>query len=125
MSDVRWVQLCTMMLMMGVGMSACGRGIFNTEPFVDATKDNSGNVVLRDTPRMWQDWKAEVDRAVANETMGRPPGGGITSWNQQWLRVIAANSSRENAPKYIDYVVNSRRHAGLPELDGVPPSSSN
>jgi hypothetical protein len=106
---------------MGVSMSGCGRGIVNTEPFVDATTDEHGNVVLRDTPRMWQDWQDEVDRAVSSEVAGRRPGGGIASWGAQWFRVINANNDRENAPKYIAYIIESRRRAGLPELEGYPP----
>lgn len=121
MNMIRRAQLLVAVILMGVSMSGCGRGILNTEPFVDAKKDEHGNVVLRDTPRMWQDWCDEVDRAVSNEVAGRRPGGGITSWNVQWLRVISANSDRENAPKYIAYIIESRRRAGLPELEGYPP----
>lgn len=70
---------------------------------------------------MWCDWQDDVDRAVANEAAGRRPGGGIASWDVQWLRVIDANSDRGNAPKYIAYIayiVESRRKAGLSELEG-------
>lgn len=124
MSDFRWMQLLTVVLLTGCSMSGCGRGIFNTESFVDAKKGEHGNVVLLDTPRMWQDWHDEVDRAVSNEVAGRRPGGGIASWNAQWLRVISANSDRENAPKYIAYIIESRHRAGLPELEGHPPPES-
>lgn len=120
MNEWRWMKVLVIALLVGYSMSGCGRGIFNTEPFVDATKDGQGNVVLRDTPRMWQDWRDEVDRAVANEVAGRRPGGGISSWNFQWLRVIGANGGRENAGKYVAYIIESRRRAGLPELEGYP-----
>lgn len=114
-SNVLWVMCLT--ILVGCGMSN-GGSIFNKEPFVDAKKDAQGNVVLLDTPRMWRDWQADVDRAVANEVAGSRPGGGIASWNAQWLRVIDANNGRENAPKYIAYIIDSRRKAGLPELEG-------
>jgi hypothetical protein len=84
---------------------------------IDSHRDANGNIVLEDTPRMWADWKAEVDRAVAEELSGQDPGGGIDSWITQWQRVIAANSNRENTEKYIAYIIDSRREAGLPELD--------
>jgi len=121
MSTDRRFHRLAFLILMGASMAGCGRGVFNTEPFVDARKDEQGNVVLRDTPRMWQDWKDEVDMAVGKESAGRPPGGGIASWSHQWQRVIEANRDRENAPKYIAYIIDARRRAGLPELDGYPP----
>jgi len=121
MISVRWAQLLAMALLMGVSMSGCSRGIFNTEPFVDARKDGQGRSVLLDTPRMWQYWREDVDSAVAKEVVGKRPGGGIPSWNANWLRAIKANENRENAPKYIAYIIESRRRAGLPELEGYPP----
>jgi hypothetical protein len=121
MSSIRWPQLLVVIALMGVSMSGCGRGILNTEPFVDAKKDEHGKVILLDTPRMWQYWREDTDRDVAREVAGMRPGGGIPSWNAFWLRVISANSDRENAPKYIAYIIESRRRAGLPELEGYPP----
>jgi len=111
-----------MVFVMGAIMTGCGRGILNTEPFVDAKKDEQGHVILLDTPRMWNDWREEVERAVASEVGGARPGGGIPSWNSQWLRVINANSDRENPSKYISYIIESRRQAGLPELEGYLPA---
>lgn len=109
--------LLALMILVGCGMSN-GGGIFNKEPFVDAKKDAHGNVTLLDTPRMWRDWKDDVDRAVAKEVRGDSPGGGIANWNVQWRRVIDANKDRENASKYIAYILEARRKAGLPELEG-------
>ena len=124
MNRIRWAQLLAIVILMGVSMSGCGRGIFNTEPFVDAKKNEHGKVVLLDTPRMWQYWQEDTNRDVAREVAGTRPGGGIPSWNALWLRVISANSDRENAPKYIAYIIESRRRAGLPELEGYPPPAS-
>lgn len=117
-SNLLWLICLT--ISAGCGMSN-GGSIFNKEHFVDAEKDAQGSVVLLDTPRMWRDWQNDVNRAVANEAGGRPPGGGIESWNAQWRRVIGANKDRENAPKYIAYIVESRRKAGLPELEVSSP----
>lgn len=89
-----------------------------TEPFIDAKKDEQGDVTLLDTPRMWRDWQADIDRAIAKEVSGEPPGGGIESWSRQWQRVIRANRDRENAQKYINYIIEKRKEAGLPALEG-------
>jgi hypothetical protein len=92
--------------------------IFNTEPFVDATRDAQGNVILRDTPRMWRDWQEVIDMYVADERVGKAPPRGKNSWNDHWASMISSNLTRENANKYIDYIVESRRKAGLPDLEG-------
>ncbi|MEE4316035.1 MAG: hypothetical protein V2I74_03535 [Erythrobacter sp.] len=104
-----------LILLMGCNVTGCG--VSNTEPFVDAEKDEQGNVRILDTPRMWQDWQADVDRAIAKEVNGEPPGGGIKSWSVQWQRVIRANQDRENAQKYINYIFVKRQEAGLPPLE--------
>ncbi|WP_147455584.1 hypothetical protein [Solilutibacter pythonis] len=113
-SNIFWLMCIT--IFVGCSMSN-GGGIFNKESFVDVKKDERGNVILLDTPRMWRDWQADVDRAVANEVAGSRPRGGMVSWNAQWLRVIDANKGRENASKYITYIIDSRRKAGLPDLE--------
>jgi hypothetical protein len=125
MNGLRCVQALAMVLLMGCSMSGCSRGIFNTEPFVDAKKDEHGNVVLRDTPRMWADFRENVDREVAKERNGDPAQGRI-SWNDFWLRRLAhiESGAQENAPKYIAYIIESRRRAGLPEIEGYPPPAS-
>jgi len=91
-------------------------GVFNTEPMLDTHRDAEGNIIVEDTPRMWAYWKDNVDHAVAKEVSGRMPGGGTDSWDTHWQRVFAANSDRENAEKYMSYVIDTRRAAGLPEL---------
>lgn len=114
------VRIAPSLMVLGSSISACG-GLFNTEAIVDAKHDSNGNLILLDTPRMWDDWTDSVDRGVENERAGRRPPGGAPSWNDVWLTTIAANrASRENAPKYIAYIVKARREAGLPELQGYP-----
>ena len=65
---------------------------------------------------MWRDWQEDVDRAVEAEVAGRSPGGGMPTWNEQWTRVIEANRTRENSQRYLDYIIQSRRRAGLPDF---------
>lgn len=121
MSMIRCVQLLAAVILMGVGMTGCGRGIFNTEPFVDAKNDEGGNTVLLDTDRNWQDWLEAVDPQIRAEISGRDAPG-FPTWNEKWVRqLLAIERSQENAPKYIAYIIESRRRAGLPELEGYPP----
>lgn len=99
-------------------MPIAGCSVFNTEPLIDSRRDEQGNIVVLDTPRMWRDWIDETDWAVRSELAGERPGGGIMTWDENWRRVIKANSDRENAAKYIDYLIDARRRAGLPDLEG-------
>lgn len=106
-------------LLIGCNMSGCGMA--GTEPFVDAEKDEQGNLRLLDTRRMWQDWTENVDFRVSNEIAGRRPPGGKSTWNDFWLRLIDENrEARENAQKYINYIIEKRQEAGLPPLEGYP-----
>ena len=42
---------------------------------------------------------------------------GWTHGNKSWLLIIdAVRESQENAEKYVRYIVENRRSAGLPEL---------
>jgi len=113
--------MLSMVLLMGGNMSGCGRGIFNTEPFTDTTKDVHGRAIAADTARNWQEWREVVDPQLAAESMGRKPPG-FSTWNEKWIRQLRAiEKTQENAPKYIAYIVEARRRAGLPELEGYPP----
>jgi len=118
----QWITLLITTLLMGWNMSGCGRGIFNTEPFVDAKKDEQGRSVLLDTARMWAEFTEIVDMRIASEKRdGKPPG--VRTWNEHWVDQIKTlgDGGQENAPKYIAYIIESRRRAGLPELEGYPP----
>ena len=118
MNARRWVQLSVMAVLLGVSMSGCGRGIFNTEPFVDARKDEHGNTVLLDTDRNWQDWRDAVDPQIRAEVSGRNTPG-FPSWNEKWVaQLLAIERTQEDASNYIAYIIESRRRAGLPELEG-------
>ena len=101
----------------GLGL-ASGCGLLNNEPMIDVSTDKNGVRTVLDTPRMWKDWREGVDRGIAEELAGEMPGGGIPTWNDQWIRTIHLNRSRENSQRYINYIIESRRAAGLPELVG-------
>ena len=98
-------------------MSGCSYGIFNTEPYVDSHRDEKGNVVLEDTPRMWQGYIDSVDHKIAKEVEGGAPEAGIKTWNDYWLwRLEVFPQTHENRDKYINYIIDSRRQERLPEL---------
>ncbi|MFT4179375.1 MAG: hypothetical protein QM612_07920 [Thermomonas sp.] len=118
MKAMRWSTLLLLTLLVGCNMSGCGRGIFNKEPFVDAKKDAQGRSILLDTPRMWAEFTETVDMRVASEMRGgKPPG--VRTWNEHWVDQIKTldDGGQENALKYISYIIESRRRAGLPELE--------
>ena len=118
MKGIRWVQLLVITIVMGIGMMGCNGGLFNTEPFVDTTTDAQGNRLLADTQRRWQDWREAIDPQIRAETSGRNAPG-FPTWNEKWVRqLLALEKSQENAPKYIAYIIESRRQMGLPELEG-------
>ncbi|MDR7097830.1 hypothetical protein J2X04_000177 [Lysobacter niabensis] len=112
--------LCLICLTILVGCSMSSNGsTFDKEPFVDAKRDAHGNVILRDTPRMWANFTEEVDLRVKSEMHGgRPPG--VAKWNDHWTDQIKTmeKGGQENAQKYIAYIIEARRKAGLPELEG-------
>lgn len=85
---------------------------------VDYGKTADGKTYLRDTPRTWSVLSRETDEAIARELKGKPPGGGMKSWNENWLRVIRniRDGKQENPEKYIAYIIEQRRKAGLPEI---------
>jgi len=121
MSSVRWVQLLGMVVLMEVSMSGCGRGIFNTEQMTDRAQDAQGRSIALDTPRNWQFFREAVDPDIVAESEGESAPG-FSTWNEKWVRQLRhLKSGRENAPKYIVYIIESRRRAGLPELEGYPP----
>ena len=110
------IQYLTFMLLFSTSMSGCN--LFNTDPFVDAHRDDEGNVILEDTPKNWEFFAWSVDTRVAREMAGRRPEAGSKTWNEYWLRRLEIlPAKRENRQKYINYMIERRRQEGLPELD--------
>jgi|GEM_PF-2502504 len=97
---------------------SCG-GSSNTEPFVDMDiyTDESGNVFIADTPRMWEDFVIRTrERIKQNINNERPPG--VDSWNEHWVVSLESiKNGQQNPDKYIEYIINERRKAGLPEIN--------
>ena len=96
-------------------LSACS--LLNTEPFSDTHYDSNGNLVLTDTDRNWAGFRETVDFRVASEVKGSRPPAGKQTWEEFWLSLIEAQQNgRENKQRYINYIEESRRLNGLPEL---------
>lgn len=99
-------------------LAGCETSIFNTEPFVETRRDEQGNVIIKDTPRMWEDFKQIMQMHIESERLGqRAPG--VDKWNKFWLLRIKflKDGNQENPQKYIDYIIEARRAASLPELE--------
>jgi len=46
------------------------------------------------------------------------PAPGYKTWNEKWIwQIRAIEKGQENAPKYINHIIELRRRAGLPELE--------
>jgi len=89
-------------------------------PEIEITTDAQGQHILADTPQNWQQWRSVIDPQIADEAAGERPR--INTWKQEWIRQIEQfEKIQENAPKYIDYIIESRRRTGLPELEYDPP----
>ncbi len=92
-------------------------GLLTTDPYLETVVDESGKEWGADTPRYWRDWTEIMDRHIIREVSGHRVPGGLDSWNKSWLNTIKAlREGRENAEKYVRYIVENRRSAGLPEL---------
>lgn len=85
---------------------------------VDYGKTTDGKTYLRDTPRTWNYLTRQMDEAIALELNGNPPMGGPKSWNEKWVWGIRnlRNGGVEHPEKYIAYIIEQRRKAGLPEI---------
>jgi len=86
---------------------------------IDYRRDQQGNVQLLDTPRMRADAAFAYDRNIEMEKRGHVLSNGM-SWNERWLNTIrSVRSNTENPEWYVGYIIEQRRKAGLPELEGV------
>lgn len=118
MDSPKWLLAFVVSSLMACNVVGCG--ILSAGPVVDFRKDDQGKVILLDTTRRWADWRAVVDPQIAAEISGMSAPG-FPSWNEKWVRQLEAlAASQENAPKYIGHIIDKRREAGLPELEGFP-----
>lgn len=86
---------------------------------IDYRKDGEGKVILRDTPAMRADAAMAYDGNIAMEKRGHKLSNGA-SWNDEWVRTIrAVRRNTENPEWYVQYIIQKRREAGLPELVGL------
>ena len=110
-------QIIQSIVIVSFAVTIGGCSILNTEPYVDSHRDEKGNVVLEDTPRMWSEYVFSVDPRIAKEVEGSAPEAGIKTWNDYWLwRIEIFPETHENRDKYINYIIDRRRQEGLPEL---------
>jgi hypothetical protein len=87
----------------------------------DMTRDAQGNEIFADTPKMWEDFVQRTDVAIHDEVAGKTHWGKYKSANDGWVAGIRNMPKyREHPQKYIDYIIQKRRAAGLPELIGYP-----
>ncbi|MGN7383562.1 MULTISPECIES: hypothetical protein [unclassified Paenibacillus] len=85
----------------------------------DYKRDAQGKIILLDTPRMRADAAFAYDQTIAMEKRGHKLSNGM-SWNEDWLRTIRSiRRNTENPEWYVQYIIEQRRKAGLPELEGV------
>lgn len=102
-----------------VSVSGCGivGGAFK-DPFIDAATNKDGVRVVLDTPRMWNEWADRVDGIIRYEISGRMPRRMFNSWSDKWgFMMSTAVERRDNIENYRNYIIISRRVAGLPEFD--------
>ena len=86
---------------------------------IDFKRDADGKITLLDTPRMRDGAAFAYDQTIEMEKRGHKMSNGM-SWNERWLGTIRSiRGNTENPEWYVQYIIEQRRKAGLPELEGV------
>ncbi|EHB57429.1 MULTISPECIES: hypothetical protein [Paenibacillus] len=86
---------------------------------IESRRDEHGNIILLDTPAMRESAALAYDGSIEMEKRGHIKSNG-QSWNEVWLRTIASvRKNTENPEWYVRYIIEKRREAGLPELEGL------
>jgi len=86
---------------------------------VNTRRDENGNLILLDTPSMRIGAASAYDQTIEMEKRGHANSDGM-SWNDRWLGTIRSiRKNTENPEWYVQYIIEQRRKAGLPELEGV------
>ena len=84
-----------------------------------------GTVIAPDTEDNWWQFTHVVGGYIRDESNGVHPPGGLASWNDLWLDVIRAHrESQQNSERYVRYIIDERREAGLPDLPGYDSTES-
>ena len=75
-------------------------------------------VIIPDTPELWHEFVVAIDWEVSREKSGGPPPGGVQSWTESWTGTLRGlrKGSQENPEKYVEYIIEARSAAGLPDL---------
>lgn len=114
-----WITLTVVVLVGALVLALSARARTSSTMGVDARKDAQGRVTLLDTPRMRADAADSYDQTIAMEKRGHVMSNGM-SWNDRWLNTIRSiRGNTENPEWYVQYIIEHRRKAGLPELEGV------
>ena len=124
MKMVRVSWLAAMVIVAVAGCSVIETGTAKRIEGVEGKKLSDGTWYLYDTPSHWAEFQRMMDIHIEKEQSGKHPyRDNETSWNDFWkARILSLSSDRqENSSKYINYIVEARRRAGLPELEGYPP----
>lgn len=86
---------------------------------LNTRRDENGNLILLDTPSMRIGAASAYDQTIEMEKRGHVNSDGV-SWNDRWLGTIRSiRKNTENPEWYVQYIIEQRRKAGLPELEGV------
>jgi len=84
---------------------------------IESLGSSGQEVTVPDSPDFWQEFVLVMDYHIADEKNGMRPSGGSATWPEFWAnRIRALRESQENDQKYVNYIVQARRRAGLPEL---------
>lgn len=83
-------------------------------------QDAAGKIRMQDTPAWWEYSRLGVGFDIEKEALGMAVPGGSPTWNTYWIGRFREIEFDENAPKYIQHIIERRRAAGLPELTGYP-----
>ncbi len=99
--------------MMLTSQAACDR----RSPAEPASGEGQA-VIIPDTPELWREFVIATDWSISDEKAGEPPGGGRQSWTESWTRKLRGlrKGSQENPEKYVEYIIEARSAAGLPDL---------
>lgn len=106
------IPVFVVLVMVGLGIAASGKNF-------GFTRNAQGEIILLDTPGMRSDATFAYDENIKMEQEGHRLSNGM-SWNEVWLNAIRSiRTNTENPEWYVQYIIDRRREAGLPELEGL------